>query len=510
VLPAQVGKTGISGRPVPIRGFVVAEALEARSPLHLVFAVPDHPWTDGSGSAAVRIAMTAAEIGSGEGALATVTRETAGEHGVPIVTLQTQTGVIHADLTIGSDVKTAKPLRANERVASRGMALHGAGFIVSATQANALGLGKVKGLEKHIRPYLNGRDFQQRSRGMMVIDLFGLGEEDVRRRFPAAYQHLLITVKPERDQNNRASYKDNWWIFGEPRRDLRPALHGLSRYIATVETAKHRVFTFLPAEVLPDNMLIAIGSDDAFILGVLSSRQHVAFALETGGTLEDRPRYNKTQCFDPFPFPDPPPAQRASIAAIAEELDAHRKSRLAAHPQLTLTRLYNVLAAIRAETPLSPEEKDIHDAGQVSILRDLHDRLDAAVADAYGWPRDLSDADIIARVVALNAERTAEEATGKVRWLRRAYQAPSEVARPMQQGTLEVDATAVADAKRWPKDEPAQFVALRAALRSGPIFARDVAKGFKGTPRGDRLGKMLQTLVALGQARKLEDGRYTA
>jgi hypothetical protein len=74
-------------------------------------------------------------------------------------------------------------------------------------------------------------------------------------------------VKPERDQNNRATYRDNWWIFGEPRRDLRPALAGLPRYIATVETAKHRLFQFLDASILPDNMLIAIASNDAFHLG---------------------------------------------------------------------------------------------------------------------------------------------------------------------------------------------------------------------------------------------------
>ena len=329
---------------------VVADALNARLPLHLVFAVPDHPWTDGQGSAAVRIAMTAAARGPGEGTLAVVTSEEAGHDGVPIVTMATTTGRINADLTIGTDVKAAKPLRANERLSSPGVKLHGAGFIVSPAQAAALGLGKVAGLEKHIRPYLNGRDFTQHSRGQMVIDLFGLPEADVRKLFPAVYQHILLKVKPERDQNNRSSYKENWWIFGEPRRELRPALVGLSRYISTVETAKHRIFMFIRADVIPDNKLIVIGSDDAFVLGVLQSRVHVAWMLAQEVRLEDRPVYAKSECFDPFPFPDPPPATRATISAIAEELDAHRKARMAAHPHLTLTGLYNVLAAIRAET----------------------------------------------------------------------------------------------------------------------------------------------------------------
>ena len=77
----------------------------------------------------------------------------------------------------------------------------------------------------------------------------------------------------------------NWWIFGEPRRELRPALNGLPRYIATVETSKHRFFLFLDGSILPDNKLVAFGSDDAFHLGVLSSRPHVTWALRAGGWL---------------------------------------------------------------------------------------------------------------------------------------------------------------------------------------------------------------------------------
>jgi hypothetical protein len=492
---------------------VVAEALSARKPIHLVFAVPDHPWTDGKGTAAVRIAMTAAASGNGFGTLARVGEEGDGEDGVPNVALTREVSRINADLTIGTDVKMTKPLRANDGISSPGVKLHGSGFIVSPAQAKMLGLGKINGLERHIRPYLNGRDIMQHSRGQMVIDLFGLTEDDVRRKFPAVYQHIVLNVKPERGENNRASYKDNWWIFGEPRRDLRPALSGLQRYIATVETTKHRTFVFLPIEILPDNMLIAIGSDDAFILGVLSSRLHVAWFLAACGWLGvgNDPRYNKTQCFDPYPFPDASPTQRATIAAIAEELDAHRKARLAAHPFLTLTSLYNVLAAIRAGTPLTPAETDIHDAGQVTIMRELHDRLDAAVADAYGWPRDLLDSEIVTRVVQLNAERVKEEASGLVRWLRPEFQAPQETQAKAQQVTMDVDAeAAVPDAAKWPKEEPAQFVALRAALRQGPVTAREIARRFKGAPRADRLTKMLRTLEALGQARPLPGDRFAA
>ena len=114
--------------------------------------------------------------------------------------------------------------------------MHGSGFIVTAEDAKALGLGRIPGLDSHIRPYLNGRDLNQHSRNLMVIDLFGLAVEEVRSRFPEVYQWTLNRVKPERDQNNRATYRNQWWIFGEPRKELRPALAGLQQYIVTTET----------------------------------------------------------------------------------------------------------------------------------------------------------------------------------------------------------------------------------------------------------------------------------
>jgi len=388
---------------------------------------------------------------------------------------------------------------------------------LTPTTAGALGLGTVPGLDKHIRPYLNGRDLTQKSRGLMVIDLFGVTEEEVRQRFPLVWQHLHTHVLPERaaiaDRTvDAAQYARDWWLHGKPRPELRKALAGLPRYIATVETARHRVFTFLPVEVAPDNKLIVVASPDAYVLGVLQSRQHVAWMLAQGNWLGagNDPVYAKTQAFDPWPFPVPTVVQRAEIAAIAEELDAHRKARLAERPHLTLTGLYNVLAAIHAGKALTPAEKDMHDAGQVSILRALHDRLDAAVAAAYGWPASLSDAEVVARVVALNAERVKEEAAGTVHWLRPEFQAPEETRRRAVQTEMRVDETAVPGAAVWPKEVPSQFIALRSALARGPASAQDVARRFKGAPRGAKMAEMLATLAALGQARPVGNGRYAA
>ena len=371
-------------------------------------------------------------------------------------------------------------------LSNRGVKLHGAGFIVNADEAAALGLGRLPGLERHIRDYRNGRDLTQTPRGVMVIDLFGLTAEEVRARYPEVYQWVLERVKPERDQNKRQSRKDNWWLFGETNPKLRRQLAGLPRYIATVETAKHRTFVFLDQSILPDNKLIAIALDDAWTLGVLSSRVHVFWALATGSRLGvgNDPVYVKTRCFETFPFPAPGAPEKDRIRQLAEDLDAHRKARQALHPGLTMTGMYNVLEQLRRGEPLSAKEKTIHEQGLVSVLRQLHDELDAAVLAAYGW-EDLTAAllgsagrgmrpvpnvmsltptrgtrgptrhpkrcgrgkcpvrpadrltshgegvaagveeAILHRLVALNAERAAEERRGLVRWLRPEFQNPA-------------------------------------------------------------------------------------
>src|ERR1035437_3571575 len=255
------------------RRVMIPHLTDPTSPASLVFAIPDHPWVDSYDGAAVRIAMTVAEAGTGQGRLLRVESEEPGEgEGASKVQFIERYGLIHPDLTIGPNTTAAVPLKANEGLSCPGVKLHGAGFIVTPEEARELGLGTVPGLERHIRHYRNGRDITSRSRGVMVIDLFGLTAEEVRTGFPAVYQHVVDHVKPERDQNNRASYSDNLWIHGEARANFRPALHGLRRYIATTETAKHRFFVFLDASILPDNMLVNIASSDAYVLGVLSSR----------------------------------------------------------------------------------------------------------------------------------------------------------------------------------------------------------------------------------------------
>ena len=128
---------------------------------------------------------------------------------------------------------------------------------------------------------------------------------------------------------------------------------------------------------------------------------------------------NRAVCYDPFPFPTPTSAQTTRLRSLGEQLDAHRKAHQAAHPKLTLTGLYNVLEKLRAGERIEGKDREIYDQGLVGILNDLHDQIDAAVAEAYGWPVDLPDAEILHRLVDLNHARAAEEARGLVRWPRR-------------------------------------------------------------------------------------------
>ena len=153
----------------------------------------------------MRIAMTVAEAGSHDGVLYEVVSESDLDTDEPKIVMSEDSGFINSDLTVGVDVASALELQANLGLGYRGMQLIGSGFIVTPQEAQHLGLGKRAGLEKHIRQYRNGRDIVGNNRGVMAIDLFGLEADEARDRFPEVYQHILQTVKPERDINNRES-----------------------------------------------------------------------------------------------------------------------------------------------------------------------------------------------------------------------------------------------------------------------------------------------------------------
>jgi hypothetical protein len=491
--------------------------------LSLAFAIPDHPWTDVELGAAVRISMTVAERLGKRGTLAVVISEgiDAGD-GAP-VELQKGGGEIAANLIIGNNTAAAVPLRSNAGLCWQGCKLVGEHFQISPDKRAEFLRFDDKSAAR-TPAYIAGSDITKRVNQRFVIDLFGLSEAQARRQFPALIQHIVDYVKPEREQNRDKTFREKWWIFGRPRPELRAANAGLRRYIVTSEVSKHRAFIFQQwPETLVDGSVVAIAAEDAFTFGVLSSRAHVVWALKAGGRLEDRPRYQNGPCYDPFPFPEASKSSAETIRGYGESLDAHRKRQQSAHRGLTITDMYNVLEKLRKGDPLTAKDKVIHEQGLVSVLKQIHDDLDAAVAEAYGWPvrqaqggpADLSDDEILRRLVDLNAERAEEERRGIIRWLRPEFQNPTGSAQT--QGTLALPAATppgkAKPAKKtpWPKGLAEQARAVRAALqsRAQPASAEELAKAFAGAKAG-KIAELLETLATLGQARVAGEGKYAA
>lgn len=173
--------------------------------------------------------------------------------------------------------------------------------------------------------------------------------------------------------------------------------------------------------------------------------------------------------------------------------------------------MYNCLEKLRAGERIEGRDREIYDQGLIGILRDLHDRIDAAVAQAYGWPGDLTEDQILHRLVALNRERAAEEAGGLIRWLRPNYQNPAgHAGSRAEQSSMDVGVVEAVVKAAWPTAMPDQFAAVRAVLaQMGEASPDQIARKFTRL-RTTAVEPLLDTLVGMGFAQRLEDGRYAA
>jgi hypothetical protein len=478
-----------------------------QSGISLVFAIPDHPWSDAESGAAVRIAMTVGTSELKRGVAWRVIREDGGSADDRHVDFEIEAGIITPRLTTGIDVGQSEPLQANAQLSFMGVTLVGENFRVTLDDFGVLGL-MPDSIPPFLKPYVIGRELMRTAGRRLVIDLYGLEIEAIRESSPLVYQWLHDRVRPAREQNKRESYRRKWWLFGEPRAGLRIALKGLRRYIATPETSKHRVFTFLEPDVLPDHTVFAIALEDAFSLGVLSSRVHAVWASAAGSRMGvgNDLRWRNVTCFEPFPFPASTSRIQERIGIVAETLDRHRKRRQAEHPELTLTDMYNVLEKLRARQPLKEKETVTYEQGAVSVLLELHEELNALVSHAYGWPDNLTDEEILEHLVVLNAERAQEERRGIVRWLRPEFQNQAGVS-AIQQVVGDASAYAPASthatqmpARPWPKDLPSQIAAVREIAFAGTndSWSTDrMLRAFEGAKRR-QVETVLESLSALG------------
>ncbi len=306
-----------------------------------------------------------------------------------------------------------------------------------------------------LKPIYNGSDITRRWSGNWTIDFGARMTETEAAQFERPFEFTLEHVYPVRKLNNRPSRARYWWRHGESRPGLRNKLAGVLRYIATVETAKHRFFVFFPISVAPEHSLIVIPRADDTTFGMLSSRIHVLWALARGGRMGkgNDPRYNSLAAFEPFPFPigltpadtahqqteqveggaliparlsDDQQRKAIQIATAAKKLNDLREAWL--NPKEWTHKVPEVTPLGMSQSPypdrVEPKpgiSQDDLKALQKRTLTNLynlrpqwlvmaHQQLDLAVAQAYGWSdysADMPDEEILKRLLALNLQRSA-------------------------------------------------------------------------------------------------------
>lgn len=482
----------------------------------VIFAIPDHSWPT-TADAAIRVCFaTVSRVVNDCSIVFAPDHEMVSGKGnrfEDYVTMKVER--INSDLTIGVNYKSIPEILSNKSMCHSGVKPYARTLHIKKSLRDSL-FDNLGVAEIFCPMIYNGHDIGQGWRGYYVLDLNQFSESQLRTKLPHVYQYVAEHTKEERSGERNKRLVRDYWKFEANRNDMRVGLSGLVRYIATVENSPHRYFVFIDGNIIPDQKVRVVISDDSYFLGILSSRWHDIYAEKIGGRTgkANTPVYN-TRCFSTFPFPATDDLRKQRIRGIAEELDAHRKRVLAEHPHLTLTGLYNVLERLRAgvlPADLEPSERRIFDDGLVLILKELHDRLDVAVADAYGWPADLSDEEILARLVALNKERAREEARGLVRWLRPEYQIPKfgsakEKAEQLEATLVTTDATAAKPA--YPATDAEQTAVVMAALMDTPagLDAAGIAARFrKGRGIEAKIAAVLAALHRMGLAWS-DDGR---
>lgn len=278
-----------------------------------------------------------------------------------------------------------------------------------------------------LRPWINGLDVTRRPRDMWIVDFGCSRTAEGVAYFELPYAHIRRHVWPERINNKRESYRRLWWQHVEPQQGMWSALRGVRRYLATPTVARHRIFAWIDARVCPDHQLIVVARDDDVSFGILHSRAHELWSLRlcTWLGVGNDPRYTPSTTFETFPFPEgltpnvpasanafDPRAQR--IAEIAKRLNQMRESWL--NPPDLVLRVPEVVPGY-PDRLLPRDEAAAKELKKRTLtnlynqrpawLDNLHRELDEAVAAAYGWPGDLSDEEILKRLLDLNQERAA-------------------------------------------------------------------------------------------------------
>ena len=336
---------------------------------------------------------------------------------------------INSDLTTGTALQGAVALRENEDIAFNGISKKGS-FEIEGWRARKWLTAPLNPNRRSnadvVRPWINGLDVTRRPQDMWIVH-FGERSEAEAALYEEPFDWVRQHVKPERMDSRAGAEKRDWWLLARRAPSMQQHVNGLARYLVTPEVSKFRLFVWTPSSVVPDKNVVVIARDDDVSFGVLQSRAHTIWALRMGTSLEDRPRYTSSTTFRTFPFPaglspdipaknyaDDPRAMR--IAEAARRLDELRENWLnppdlvkrepevvPGFPDRILPRTDKAAAELKKRTLTNLYNQ------RPTLLANGHRDLDEAVAAAYGWPADLSDDDILARLLKLNQERAAAE-----------------------------------------------------------------------------------------------------
>jgi type II restriction/modification system DNA methylase subunit YeeA len=346
---------------------------------------------------------------------------------------------INPDLTTGLDLTGARALTENKSASGLGIQNSGPLDIPGelarrwlVLPANPNGRSNVDVL----KPYRNGDDLVSSYRDCWEIDFpTGLTEQEA-SLYSAPFEYLssaTYAASPGEAEVQFAEYRrttpsqnPNWWEPHRARRQMRGNISEFARYLATPETAEHRVFVWISHPILADKSIIVVCRDDDTAFGVLQSRVHECWATRIGNRMGqgNQRRYNSSFIFETFPFPEglTPNLPAAAYAndpravAIAEAARALNEKREAwLNPPEWVERVPEVVAGYPDRIiAKAGHEADLKTRTLTKLYNErpawldhLHKKLDAAVAAAYGWPADLSDEEILAKLFALNQERAA-------------------------------------------------------------------------------------------------------
>ncbi|MGA5707438.1 Eco57I restriction-modification methylase domain-containing protein [Streptomyces cellulosae] len=262
----------------------------------------------------------------------------------------------------------------NKSFAFVGSYILGIGFTMPEQEAKCYIAEESKNAQV-LHPYLNGEDLNKQpdSSASRWVTSFWDWSLEKAAEYPQLLERVRTLVKPQRDKDPIKAYRENWWRFGAHRPNLYGALEGLNRCIAITLVSKVVMPVMVPTGQIFSHMLGVFSSDDPADFAFLSSAPHYWWAIDRGSTMKGDLRYTPTEIFETLVRP--PLTER--LRAVGRRLDEFRCGLMLAR-NMGLTATYNLVH--------NPECQD----EDIVELRRIHEEVDKAAIEAYGW-HDLLD-----------------------------------------------------------------------------------------------------------------------